>query len=804
MDLYQQQLELEAEATNEGILRGIQRLQDAFANGRGADTGVGKRIFLKAYQEALPLIEEALNRKGKGRGSGSKYYSMLRRCDPRILTIITLRHCIGACAKPEPTLMQDLLRDIGAAIEAEILIDRMTDVSPWYVDKIDTQVKNENSHSLHNITRKYRTGAEDIGLAVETWSVDEKVGTANTLLALVLELGLFQLEHLPSGKGRPYNIIAPTPELAQYLTEAANTVNAQMHFPPMLVPPRPWTSYYSGGYLTDDLAVHAPMMSIRSMKRVLRKWVVEHLREGCAQEAKDAANKAQSVPYRVNRKVLAVASTAMHNPKGILGLPPHGKKPQPEFPFDTDSFNKETATPEELELFKEWKGKMKVWYTNEKKRYGKKLGIASKLKIMRDFQKYSELYFPTFFDWRGRLYFRSALNPQGHDTVKGCLDLAVGKRLGARGLFWLKVQVATCCGFDKHDFSIRAKWCDENWHIIQQFLNDPLNITPPEKDSSFTLLQAGYALQEALDMQNPEDYICHVPCAMDATCSGLQHFSAMFRDEVGGLFTNLIDNGEDQKSDIYRSVAAVAAEHASDGEDAPVVLDYWKDKSITRNMAKKPVMTFVYGSTMQSTMESVSQDMDDEGYTRLPEYSLVRLCVPVAKALRHGVEQTVPKSAEGMKYLQTLVRKSNRPLKWFTPVGIPVLNWSECAEVKTITLRSMNVCAMIVRTHNGEYDKVGAVNGISPNWTHSLDSAHLCKTINAFDGHIIPIHDSFATHMCDVDEMHVALRETFVDMYSSDVIELLLTNNTFNEEVARPANGKLELHDVKESRYMFC
>lgn len=803
MDLYQQQIELEAQATNEGILRGIQQLQDAFENGRGADTGVGKRIFLKAYQELFPMIDGMLNSTEKHRVRG-KHYSLLRRCDTRILTVLCLRQCISACTKSEPTILQDILRDMGSAIEAEILIDRMMDVSPWYVDKIDRQVQNENSRSLHNITRKYRTGAADIGLSVEAWSVDDKVGCANKLMTLVLELGLFQIGQLPSGKGRPYNTIEATPALKKHLTEAANAANAQMHFPPMLVPPRPWTSYYNGGYLTDDLAVHAPLMSIRSMKRVLRKWVIENLSDGKAEEAKAAANKAQSVPYRVNRKVLAVASTAMHNPKGILGLPPHGKEPQPEFPMDTEVFNKETATPKELELFKDWKSKMKLWYTNEKKRYGKKLGIASKLKIMRDFQDARELYFPTFFDWRGRLYFRSALNPQGHDTVKGCLEFAEGKRLGERGLFWLKVQVATCCGFDKHDFSIRAKWCDENWHIIRQFLNDPLNIKPPAADTSFTLLQAGYALQDALDTTNPEDYICHVPCAMDATCSGLQHFSAMFRDEVGGLFTNLIDNGEDQKSDIYKSVAEVASKCVTTSEEDIVVLDYWQDKPITRNMAKKPVMTFVYGSTLQSTMDYVTQDMDTEGYSRLEEYSLARLSVPIAKALRKGVEQSVPKAAEGMKFLQTLVRKSTKPLKWFTPVGIPVLNWSEHAEVKKIDILSYNVQAMIVRTHNGEYDKVGAVNGISPNWTHSLDSAHLCKTINAFAGCIVPIHDSFATHMSDVDSMHSALRRTFLDMYKGDVLELITNNNEFQEEVIRPTNGNLDLSSVVDSRYMFC
>lgn len=44
--------------------------------------------------------------------------------------------------------------------------------------------------------------------------------------------------------------------------------------------------------------------------------------------------------------------------------------------------------------------------------------------------------------------------------------------------------------------------------------------------------------------------------ALDGTCSGIQHYSAMLRDEVGALATNVkMLPGTTQKEDIYQRVA---------------------------------------------------------------------------------------------------------------------------------------------------------------------------------------------------------------------------------------------------------
>lgn len=809
-NLVAKQIELEEQYSHLSILAGIKAVQDAYAQGRADEIGVGQRIIAAAFDSAK---EELLNILGtKTRGTGGKYRALLRRVDVDVLVVAGLREVLAGCASPDKAMMQDVLRSLGKVIETEVLIDRMMDVSQGYTDKTLQYLEARNTKNVNHRYRTFSAGATSIGLEWEPWSSEEKQGAARLLLQAIYDgTGLFEWKQDPCSLGKPMYELVPSPALAQKLNDAVEASKAVVKYPPMLVPPLKWESQFQGGYLTEWFQGHARMMGIRGITKAQRRWVQEGLAGPAAAPVRSAMNKAQEVPYRVNVAVLDLLGQAMALQTGILGLPRSKPEPQPEFPM-VEGWDKDEATPGELDQFKQWKLAMHDWYSRDAKRKGQAAGIYSKLVELRKYKDIQRLYFPTFIDWRGRLYFRSSLNPQSNDAVKGCLEFAEGKRLGERGLFWLKVHIANSAGYDKHDPKIKAAWVDEHWPMIEDFINDPLNVDAPEPDTAFTLYQAGLAFQEALELDNPEDYICHVPVAMDATCSGLQHFSALLRDEVGGLYTNLVDNGLDQKSDIYRKVAEVAESVKPLLENDPVILDYWKEKSISRSMAKRPVMTYVYGSTLKSTMDYVSLDMDKEGYAPIYGddgkvlYSQHKLSVCIGKALRHGVEQTVPAAAEGMAYLQKLVRKSTNPIQWVSPVGVPVVNWAEGNVIKTIEIRSMGIWKVLIRHRDGKYDTRAAANGIAPNFVHSLDSAHLCMTINHYQGQIVPIHDSFATHPCDVDSMHTSLRTTFVEMYQSDILGNLANNARLKEgtDLPVPEKGGLDLNEVLKSRFMFC
>ncbi|WP_260851748.1 DNA-directed RNA polymerase, partial [Micrococcus luteus] len=68
------------------------------------------------------------------------------------------------------------------------------------------------------------------------------------------------------------------------------------------------------------------------------------------------------------------------------------------------------------------------------------------------------------------------------------------------------------------------------------------------------------------------NYNCSLPLAFDGSCSGIQHFSAMLRDSIGGRAVNLLPS--DTVQDIYKIVADKVNEvlhlHAVNGSQTVV------------------------------------------------------------------------------------------------------------------------------------------------------------------------------------------------------------------------------------------
>lgn len=69
------------------------------------------------------------------------------------------------------------------------------------------------------------------------------------------------------------------------------------------------------------------------------------------------------------------------------------------------------------------------------------------------------------------------------------------------------------------------------------------------------------------------------------------------------------------------------------------------------------------------------------------------------------------------------------------------------------------------------------------------------------------VHDSYWTHACDVRSMNSILRQKFVDLHGSPLIENLNENfeSMYPHEKfpAIPEQGDFDLEEVKDSTYFF-
>ena len=116
----------------------------------------------------------------------------------------------------------------------------------------------------------------------------------------------------------------------------------------------------------------------------------------------------------------------------------------------------------------------------------------------------------------------------------------------------------------------------------------------------------------------------------------------------------------------------------------------------------------------------------------------------------------------------------------------------------------------IFTTEDDGIDKQRQLNGICPNFIHSLDASCLmlwllkCKEvgINSF----MSVHDCYGVLASDTEKSAKLLREAFVEIYKRPILNDLetdLSENIEEELPTQPSQGNLNIDDVLDSDYFF-
>jgi DNA-directed RNA polymerase len=362
-------------------------------------------------------------------------------------------------------------------------------------------------------------------------------------------------------------------------------------------------------------------------------------------------------------------------------------------------------------------------------------------------------------------------------------------------------------------------------------------------------------------MEHGDDWVSALPVAFDGSCSGIQHFSAMLRDERGGRAVNLVPSDEVQ--DIYKLVAdevvrrvQVDLESGTEDEAKAVankktgeILDVialgtktlakgWMEYGINRKVTKRSVMTLPYGSKEYGFADQLLEDIirpavdSGEGlmFTHPDQYARY-----LAKHIWESVSVVVVAAVEAMGWLQSAAKlmastvkdkKTKEVLKpcmavhWITPDGFPV--WQEYFKpekrrVDLMFLGTHRMEATVNVRDSKEMDPKKMESGVSPNFVHSQDGCHLRKTVvKAHEAYGINffalIHDSFGTIPSKAGAMFKAVRETMVETYEDNDV-LADFREQFMEQLhetqlekmpATPRMGTLDLKLILQSDFAFA
>lgn len=820
IDAREAQLRYEMEQDAAASAARLEQLQQAALDG---DVNLPKasRFIGRAYAavKASMLEAQAVPR----RGPGAKFGRWLKALDLDVASVLAIRECIthltGHKHRTKPVTIQLLAGAIGRLFELEIRIKEAQTVNPVYMDKIHEQVKERRTSSKHHLAGVYGKAYEQVmkDHADSKLSATEVVQLGKFGVQACMDAGL--VVHIKSfgSKGKMY-YYEMAEDVLEYLHSYDNhDVSGVMDncAGTMQCPPDDWTSLIGGGYLSARRKQHAPLMSLHGIRKSERKRLREIFTAENMPMVFECANYLQSIPMELHRPTLDRIQRAWQLGGGVMGIPRRAPPAKPVCPLP-EAWSKADGTPEELEVFSAWKRKAAAWYDLKRDWASKVREIGGFIKAAGKPQ--GPLWEPVFMDTRGRWYYRSSPNPQGSDLAKACLHFHKKKPLGKRGLYWLKVAVANSFGYDKERFDKRAAWTDENWHLIQAALPAPEDASEVfGKDSPWVMYSTAYELAKALASPDPEQYETGIPVHMDATCSGLQHLSAMLRDRVGGLFVNLLDENPEfmgPKQDIYSKVATETLKAIRDDLESPdeVVRLYaqiWLDTCIPRDMAKTPVMTYVYGATLRGTSEFVQAKAEELwGSSLFPEgVSAYKASMYLAKKLFTGIEATVPAAAALMRWLRGVAQRqpNGQRMEWPTVTGFMVQHDYQGFDEVNVYLRSCGTREALVREFNDSTNPLAMQNAIAPNFVHALDASHLTLVALAMKAEGLQglfIHDSFGTHPCDVDRMHEIIRERFVWMYSQhDVLADFLWAIGSTGEV--PLKGLLDLAEVLTSEFFF-
>jgi DNA-directed RNA polymerase len=796
---------LEQQMIGLGVARYYDRVADNEESTAGAKAAL-KRMIPPVAASIQAWMDEA-DAGGASRNLGVVQFCRQFPVDD--LAYLTCRWLFNVGQDGHPSLTRASI-NLARCLEDAMNSERFKAENPKAWAKLQRRIERAKYPGRKHILWKDGTGK--VGFKTIHWDNNVRVRVGTSLITLACHAtGMFEIETIYK-EGRSHTLLRSTEETRQWMFEAhARCSLMEPHYLPMVVPPKPWTTPFDGGYL--DRGLKLKLVS----SNLVRREYHEELKTAKMPNVYRTINALQDTPWRIQRKVLSVLQEVWDSGSRLGGLPACDDLPLPIKPWGD-------GEPESTDQLKEWKARMARTIDANEKMYSKRFQMQRKLWMAQMLKDDEALYFPHTLDWRGRAYpVVAALNPQADDTGRALLEFAHGMPLGEEGGFWLAVHGANSFGFDKATFQERAEWVVEHQKEIVDSALRPLEGQRfwTQADKPWTFLAWCFEwcrmLAHVTNGGRQEDFVSHMPVGMDGSCNGLQNFSAMLRDEVGGAATNLIP--QDRPADIYQRVAdaatAIIERDAAAGEVNAV---YWLGK-VTRKFAKRPTMTLPYGSGQYGFKGQIEEELRHIKMDTGKPYILgdEHLCsMYLARVLYTSLGAVVVKALEAMYWLKEVsgeVAKEGMPVWWTAPSGMPVCQVYRKTEGRNVdfTVMGKRYCLKLV-LDGEEIDARKQAQGIAPNFVHSLDAAHMVATVvKCLDAGVkdfAMVHDSYGTHAGNIEHLNRLLREAFVEQYSRPVLQEFVDSILARSKQAGlpqpPASGTLELEGVRSSEYFFA
>ena len=617
---------------------------------------------------------------------------------------------------------------------------------------------------------------------------------------------------------------------------------------PMIVEPKPWTSWSNGGYLTAQSAI----VRVAPNCKEQINYVKESSYSNRLDKVFEALNVLGKTPWVINQPVLDVAIKIWNSGLDTADFPKlYGDTPKDLSPLETFQFNK-----------------------MKRENFSLRCSLNYSLEVAARFRNFT-LYFPHSIDFRGRAYpIPSYLNHISSDLSRGLLKFKRSKPLGEAGWKWLKIHLANVCGYDKASFEDRSSFADQHMKEISLSATDPLGKGDwwLKSDDKWQTLATCIEIHNAIQSGNPLTFESNMPVHQDGSCNGLQHYAAIGKDAKGASLVNLTP--QKKPADVYtlcaNNVLKLVLQDLEDKNSRTRNLaEFMKDK-INRKLVKQTVMTIVYGVTNSGARAQVEARLKEANYTgytgkittfTLSNYVVQLLFKSIGELFKGAVcmqkwfkdistivcrsvhvdsvacltdeQKSDFKDAVENSHMDRIVysikkeKKQSKALQelyssmiWTAPNGLVCVQPYR-KEPKKALKTALNSFAIDDRSSLNSVSVRKQSSAFPPNYIHSVDASHMMLTAIECDRANLTfasVHDSFWSLAADIEQMNGILRTSFIKMHSVDlalklrqeIVERYKNHIVFKKGLMTnivipevPERGDFEVSSVKESEYFF-
>ena len=815
------------------VTKGHQRYEDRQKRLKGSQTDAGHDVITKALTEVSQVISKLvdfeINRVQSGQGKPSTWIEELKEHDPLVLAYLGLNVCYDSVVTGQT--YASTLANIGARIENESFSKGLREYDHQLHKRLVSQVTKAHSSDRYRFkAARIISGKE--GYKPERWSGPAKVSIASPVINAILEgCDIFMITQTDVAKysGKKLEVhtnrhLSLTDSAAQKISERTFDASwASPMFGPLVIPPKPWTSFDTGVYQDETLAALVPM--VRKSTKEQRLAIKHDFEKGTPGYVR-ALNALQATPLRLNEDVYHVIRWLQAENKTYSEFPSLAPPLKTPFPDNPAAYSEEYL----LQIKKD----RKKWHEDRREAVTNAAVLDEDLRTMDDLKGIDEFWLGWSFDFRGRMYPVGNYNYHRADHIKASFMLANGKPLDGPAQGWLMIQIANVGDFDgisKKSLDDRIDWTLQNEKMILACADDYQATFDvwTEADKPMQFLAACFEYRKFVDQG--DDYVCHLPISLDGTNSGTQHYALALRNYEDGLRTNLVPS--DHCFDVYQIVAD-EVQKALELDGSPEA-QHWLSYGITRKTVKRNTMCYGYSSVQRGMGDQIIEDLMSPlqrqvAYKQIEEHPFGdkgdqgRYARFLASVNYQVISQTLSSVAAGMQFLQSYadaLAREQKSVRWTSTSGFPCVQRYTKSKAQRVRIFLYDREAKLrkqtrvnLQIDTDVYDTRKARSGVSANFVHSLDAGHMSLSIqmglNKGISDYFLIHDSFGTNCSDTWAFYHCIRESLVDIYDDTCVfsrfEKECRNRLANPDMdleSVPDFGALDISQVVNSEYCF-